>query len=129
MHYQGRLGRMDAMAFNGIFTNLAGLHIEKGEIDSLAFDIGVRSGVTDGALRMYYHDLKVKMVDKKDKSRSLLDRVKSMILDGPILNSRNPPDEGPLRIGEVTYQREEEDGFFRFLWRPILNGMRTSAGM
>jgi hypothetical protein len=50
-------------------------------------------------------------------------------ISSPVLNSRNPPDEGPLRIGEVTYQREEEDGFFRFLWRPILNGMRTSAGM
>ncbi|MEZ4699166.1 MAG: hypothetical protein R2834_02460 [Rhodothermales bacterium] len=127
MRYHGTLSGMSAELVSPVLTNLKGIRIGSGYVDSLAFDIRVDDARADGEVRVAYRDLKMGFVDKVDRSRRLQDRLKTFFVNGVLIAESNPasPDE-PLRVGETAYVRDE-DPFFRFLWRALRDGLKASV--
>lgn len=126
MKYAGWVGSMPARPVNNILTNLEGMHIEGGAIDSLKFEVTVVGGEANGLLTLAYHDLEMQFVDKIDRSRNLRDRLKTFVVDKLMVDSNNPSDrDKPIRTVNASYTLAE-DNFFRFLWRPLRNGLVDS---
>lgn len=127
MRYHGTLSAMPADPVSPLLTNLKGIRIESGQVDSLAFDIRVIDAQADGEIRVGYHDLKMDFVDKTDRSKRFQDRLKTFFVNGLLIHDSNPagPDDS-LRVGKTAYVRDE-DPFFRFLWRALRDGLKESV--
>ncbi|MDZ4701079.1 MAG: hypothetical protein SH809_15325 [Rhodothermales bacterium] len=127
MRYHGTLSAMPADPVSPLLTNLKGIRIQSGQVDSLAFDIRVTDAQADGEVRVGYHDLKMDFVDKTDRSKRFQDRLKTFFVNGLLIHDSNPA--GPndsLRVGTTAYVRDE-DPFFRFLWRALRDGLKESV--
>ncbi len=127
IRYHGTLSAMPADPVSPLLTNLKGIRIQSGYVDSLAFDIRVLDARADGEVRVGYHDLKMDFVDKTDRSKRFQDRLKTFFVNGLLIHDSNPagPDDS-LRVGKTAYVRDK-DPFFRFLWRALRDGLKESV--
>lgn len=129
LSYEGRLGAMDARAFNETFVNLAGVRIEQGTVDSLWFEAEVSDGVATGSVQGIYRNLEIETLDPTTGDRGLKNRLKTLIVNGLGVRSHSLPGEGPLRTGTIQYEHEEETSFFKFLWKALRSGIYSLVGL
>lgn len=129
LSYEGRLGTMDARAFNETFVNLAGVRIEQGKVDSLWFEAEVSEGVATGSVQGAYQNLEIETLDPTTGDRGLQNRIKTMIVNGLGVRSHSLPGDGPLRTGTVQHEHEEETSFFKFLWLSLRSGIYSLVGL
>lgn len=129
LSYEGRLGPMDARAFNDAFVNLSGVRVEDGHVDSLWFSAEVEQGVAKGTLHGRYEGLDVEMLDKETHERGLRERIGTFVLDDVMLKSSNTEEDSPPRTGTIEHEHEEDDTFFKFLWHSVRSGLYSLVGV
>jgi len=127
--YRGRLGPMDARAFNATFVDLAGIRIESGQIDSLRFEADAQQGKATGTLRGVYRDLEVETLDQATGDRGLGERLKTLFLNNIALDSNNRPDGDTLHAVSIDHTHKEGHSFFKFLWLSVRSGLFSLIGM
>ncbi len=121
--YSGSLSEMQASHFNRFFEPSENMRIESGVVDQVVFAVNVRNGQATGHLKALYHDLKLAVLHpEKKKKRKLLS-----VLGNLLIKSKNEQTEKKgARIGEISYQRLNDDGFVRLLWRAVKTGLMTT---
>lgn len=129
LSYRGRLGPMNATAFNETFVNLGGVRIERGAVDSLWFDVEVNDGTAKGMLEATYRDLEIETLNRTTGNRGLRNRLKTFVVNGMALRSDNLPTDERFHTGEIQYQRTPDDSFFKFLWLSLRNGIYSMVGI
>ena len=129
LSYRGRLGPMDARAFNETFVNLAGVRVESGHVDSLRFGATVRRGVAAGTMRGAYQNLEVETLDPATGDRGLGKRIETFALNRVALSSQNTRRDGGLRTGSIQHTHEEGEAFFKFLWLSVRSGLFALVGL
>ena len=129
LSYRGRLGPMDARAFNDTFVHLAGVRVESGRVDSLRFDATVRHGVATGTMRGAYQNLEVETLDPATGDRGLRKRIETFALNRVALSSQNTRRDGGLRTGSIQHTHQEDDAFFKFLWLSVRSGLFALVGL
>lgn len=125
----GRLGPMDATAFNETFVNLGGVRIERGQVDSLWFEASVEQGVASGSLQSVYRTLEIETLDKATGRRGLRNRLKTVLVNGLALRSKNVPGEGALHTGRIRHEHSPDKSFFKFLWLTLRSGIYSLVGV
>lgn len=129
LSYEGRLGAMDARAFNETFVNLAGVRVEQGQVDSLWFEAEVADGRATGSVQGVYRNLEVETLDPTTGNRGLKNRLKTLIVNGLGVRSNVVPGDGPLRTGRIEFEYEEDMTFFKFLWQSLRSGIYNLVGL
>jgi hypothetical protein len=56
--------------------------------------------------------------------QSLLTEVVNLLL-----SDSNPNDDGKLKHGIIYFERDESKGFFNFVWKSLLSGIKSSVGV
>lgn len=120
--YAGTFSGMDATTFNDILA-LSDLRLESGVINQSTFDVKINDGTASGTVTLLYQNLDLEVVGKEGKKS----RIKS-ILGNIATKESNPRDRGeaPESV-EVHVSRNEDDTFFGFMWRGLLEGITKSV--
>lgn len=129
LSYRGRLGSMNATAFNETFVNLSGVRVESGMVDSLWFEATVNRGKATGIVHSTYRNLEIETLDRTTGNRGLKSRLKTLVVNGLGVRSTNVPTEEPFRTGDIEHERNPDNSFFKFLWHALRDGIYSLIGI
>jgi hypothetical protein len=109
---------------NPVLAPLSNIQITSGKIDSFYLRVIGRDDLALGEMKMFYHDLKIKLVKDGDPEKSsLLTRVASFLANALIIKKNN---EG--RTGIAYFKRLRDRSFFNYIVKTTFSGMATSIG-
>jgi hypothetical protein len=110
---------------NPVLAPLSNVTITSGTIDSLQVRVIGGEEVAVGAMNMYYHDLRIKLVKGGDADRSgVAARIGTFLANTFVIRKNN---DG--RTGFVYYERDKDRSFFNYLIRMTFSGMAASVGV
>jgi hypothetical protein len=129
--YKGSLGRMNLKDINPAIRPLTMVKLNSGTIQELDFDIQANRTGSHGTVRALYTDLSVSLLKKDSMFNSLQTKpIVSLFANIFIIKHNNPdkPGDAP-RVAVVTYTRESDVPFFKFVWQGLLNGIKPEVGL
>lgn len=117
--YSGSLSPMDASVFNSLFA-YDELKLIHGTIEASWFKVNVVNGHATGEVELIYHDLKVRVIEKKKgKVKRFISRIANLFL-----KDENPKNKGDKpEISKIDYKRKDEDTFFIYLWEALSDAL------
>lgn len=109
---------------NPVLTPLSNVIITSGSVDSLHLRAIGREHIALGEMKMYYHDLRIKLVTpgSPDKT-SFKTRMTSSIANAFIIKKHNKG-----RTGLVYFERLRDRSFFNYIIKITFSGFATSVG-
>jgi len=130
LRYSGTLSRMPLKPLNSFLEVAEQIRIKSGDLHSATFDINVKSGQANGAVRIVYSDLSIAMLNEETGSeKGIVDRLTSFVANTIKIRQNNLPDKsGAVKLGEVAYKQKSGDSFFRFLWYALRSGLGDVMG-
>ncbi|TCS89989.1 uncharacterized protein DUF748 [Anseongella ginsenosidimutans] len=123
----GSLGRMPMEAINPMLEAAARLKIKRGTLQKLLFTLHGDSTRSAGSMKFYYNNLNVELLGKEDSESNM--KIASALTNMLLLYSNNPPPEGPLRTGVISFTRLKNKSIFNYLWKSLLTGFKSSVGI
>ena len=81
-----------------------------------------------GKLEVQYKNLTVQLKSTEKDKWSRLGIVLLNEAINIILPDNNPNDNGKLRTGVIYYERDKRKGFFNFIWKSTLSGLKSTLG-
>ncbi len=122
----GHMGSMPAVNVNPVSVPLAGVRVNKGQINSMDILIHGDRRKSTGTVQLRYKDIYVDLV-QKDNDRKLL---KTFLVNTFVLEHNNPEAPGePPRYGQVSLERPLSDPFFKTIWNTLLAGFKSCIGV
>lgn len=126
--FQGKLNAMNGRALNRVLIPLAEVEINSANIQSLAFNFKANEKDARGTVNFRYNDLKVKLLMLEEKG-ALKSKIASTVANSFIIHSSNPTELGEFTPGAVYYRRPSTYSIFKFMWKSIFQGVKTSVGV
>lgn len=126
--FQGKLNAMNGRTLNQVLMPLAEVEINSANIRSLAFNFKANERDARGTVNFRYNNLKVNllMLEAKGVVKS---KIASTVANSFIINSSNPTELGEFIPGAVYYRRPTTYSIFKFMWKSIFQGVKTSVGV
>jgi hypothetical protein len=110
---------------NPVVAPLSNVIITSGQIDSLHLRAIGQEYLSLGEMKMYYKNLKIKLVKDGDpESTTFLRNVASFLANTFIIKKNNKG-----RTGLVYFERLRDRSFFNYIVKMTLSGMGTSIGI
>jgi hypothetical protein len=126
----GNLGKMDATAVNALSVPMGPARIEKGQINSLTFNLSGNTNNMTGQVKMLYDDLKVSLLQKDDESKKLeKKKLASFAANIMIKNSNPSKKKDEPRVSNVNFTRDKHRSIFHLSWKSLFTGIKESAGI
>ncbi|HVG13585.1 MAG TPA: hypothetical protein VM935_01455 [Chitinophagaceae bacterium] len=109
---------------NPVIAPLSNVIITSGVIDSLDLTATGHDKYAFGEMRMYYHNLRIKLVkDGKGEHSGVLGHAATFLVNTFIIKKNN---DG--RKGLVYFERLRDRSFFNYIVKMTFSGMATSVG-
>ncbi|MCW3074520.1 MAG: hypothetical protein JWP69_1589 [Flaviaesturariibacter sp.] len=109
---------------NPVLAPLSNVILTSGTIDSLNIRAIGKEDLALGEMKMYYRDLRIKLVkDGNAEETSLLRRAATFLANALIIKKN-----GNGRTGLIYYERDKSRSFFNYIIRMTFSGMATSIG-
>lgn len=124
--FGGTLDKVVLPDLNPVLMPLTRLKIEKGVVESLDFFGMANEDYAEGTVRLFYHDLKVSVLDKKIPHRKI--KLRSFILN-QLIRNQNPGGNRTFRIGKMYWRRRKPQSFINYLWKALITGLKSSVGL
>jgi hypothetical protein len=110
---------------NPVLAPLSNVIIKSGTIDSLQLRAIGREQLALGEMKMYYRNLKIKLVkDGQEDQSTFLQNVVSLLANTFIIKKNNNG-----RTGLVYFERLRDRSFFNYIVKMTFSGMATSVGV
>ena len=110
---------------NPVIIPLSNVKITSGTIDSFHLRAIGHENLSIGEMKMYYHDLKIKLVkDGEENKSSFLTNLASWLANTFIIKKNNNG-----RTGIVYFERIKDRSFFNYIVKMTFSGMATSIGV
>ena len=116
---------VDARILNPALIPLVSAKLESGFLDTLSMQVTGKEYVSVGEMKMYYHDLKIRLLkDGKEEGRSFIKGVLNFLANSFIIKKSNRS-----RIGTVFFERLRNKSTLNYLVKITLSGISSSAGI
>jgi hypothetical protein len=125
LQVEASAGSMDLVTANRFATNVVGVEVEEGQLDSVWIRTEVQGGQAEGLVHMRYRDLDFRLVDKNSGKEMAWHAVAGFAAN-LVVRSNNPrrPDDTP-REGRIDYACGDKDiVFFEFFVHFLANGLK-----
>jgi hypothetical protein len=110
---------------NPVLAPLSNIIFKSGTIDSLHLRAVGRDDISYGEMKMYYHDLRIRLVKEgQQDNRSLGANIVSYMANLVLIKKDN---DG--RTGLVYFERLRDRSFFNYIVKMTFSGMATSVGV
>jgi len=128
---QGEMKALPLESVNNMLENTAFASVESGQAYTLKFDMQLNNQRSVGNMQFAYRDLKIRLLDKENPAKGNLKQQLHSLLANWLVVKTNNPDNGrePLRIGEISFERNPEKSIFNFWWKSLLSGIKGSVGI
>lgn len=120
LNYSGSLGPMDLTRLNGFLEIPEKTRITSGQARKASFAIQVDKGHARGWMRGTYEDLRIAVLDKRTGTER---EVASFVANSFKVRNGNGIGNSEAKVGLVSYSREPEDGFLKFIWAALRTGV------
>ncbi len=132
MIFSGSLSKMDLRQFNSILEPFSHMYVEKGQLNSLSFNVVAFPNKAKGNLVMNYNGLNVSI--NKINNRDLiedtgLESVINILVNGFIIKKDNPSGKKPLREGEIYFEPDKTRFIVHYWLNSIFSGIPESLGI
>lgn len=128
--YKGAVVNLDGKKLNRITRPLGMLHVNKGLINELAFDIKANQDVAKGSVDFRFSDLSVALLKKEEGRERLVKKgLLSILANALVLYSDNPNADGKFTSAKINFHREPKASFFSFIWKTLFQGVKFSVGV
>jgi hypothetical protein len=109
---------------NPVLAPLSNIKFTSGTIDSFHVRAIGQTDLSLGEMRMYYHDLAIKLVkDGEEDKSTFFGNVATFLINKLVINKNNNG-----RTGIVYFERGRDRSFFSYLVKMTFSGMATSIG-
>ncbi len=116
---EGNLGKMPAAAFNPMAENMLNVRIVNGVIRNAEFSMKGTDTRAQGVMQLEYSNLHVRVLANVDSNKGLATFVAEKLL-----KDENLPTDAKYRVGEISYERDQNKGFPNFLWKSVFTGLK-----
>lgn len=131
-HYiQAEMYELPLQSMNVMLEKTAFARVESGYAYAVKFNISANDKVSKGDMHFAYKDLKIELINKEDPDDPRLKEVVGSILANAfVVKTDNPSSNSqPLRIGEISFERNPNKSVFSYWWKSLLSGMKGSMGL
>ncbi|MFI5128391.1 MAG: hypothetical protein ACHQFX_00305 [Chitinophagales bacterium] len=116
--------RADARILNPVLIPLVSAKIESGFLDTLSMQVTGKEYVAIGEMKMYYHDLKVKVLKNGTEKKSFGNSFVNFLVNSLIIKKSNNS-----RTGTVFFERLRNKSTMNYLVKMTISGISSSAGI
>jgi hypothetical protein len=110
---------------NPVLVPLSNIKITSGTVDSFQLRAIGHENLSIGEMRMYYHNLRIRLVKDGNEAKSgLIGRVVTFLANTFVIKKNNKG-----RAGIVYFERVKDRSFFNYIVRMTFSGMATSIGV
>ena len=127
--YNGALGAIDGSVINRLTVPLALLQLKTGKVQKLDFKVDADNNQAHGTMHLFYTDLHIEALKRKNGENNLDKKDLLSALANTFVINNNNPENGKLRIGKIQYTRPADVSFFGSIWKSLLSGLKSSAGV
>jgi hypothetical protein len=118
----GQMGAADLTLLNPVLAPLANAELTSGKLDTMSMRVVGREYLAFGEMKMYYHDLKIR-VRRPDNKRTFLTGLTTFLANTLIKN------DNKNRTGTVFNIRWRDRSAINYLVKIALSGMTSSVGV
>lgn len=119
-----RMKPADLTALNSALIPLASAKLESGLLDTLSMRAVGREFLSLGEMKMFYHNLKVRLLKNGDeKKKTFLTGLISFLANSFVVKKNNSS-----RIGQVFFIRDRNRSAINYLIKIAMSGMSSSVG-
>lgn len=117
-------------AINPMLSKLLPANIRRGTATSTEIiNIIADSSKATGILNFRYHNLAIQLQPTRPGTWHLIEQALLTEAVNLYLADRNPNEAGKMKTGIIYYERDPSKGFFNFVWKSILSGIKSSVGV
>lgn len=129
-YVKGFFSNYNLKGINPILANLAHLEVSNCNLRTLRFVLNGDKRDMNCNISMIYNNLKVKILEFNEEENKLQKHgLLSLLANYMVLENENPRPNGKFVKSKFLLKREENQSFFRFIWRALLRGMKESVGI
>ena len=130
-HLWGTFGPAPLGLLNSIITPTRLITFKSGQIQRISFDEHLDRQRVSGPVRARYTDLKINFLGYKDgeMKKTLLNRVKSGLVNGLVIRDQNPRPGGRFVVGQMHSRRQLQFSTFTAWRQGLLCGLLQSVGV
>jgi hypothetical protein len=115
----------DVMVLNPVLIPLVSAKLESGFLDTLTMQVKGNEYVSIGAMQMYYHNLKVKLLDKGvDGKQSFFKKLASFAANSFVIKKNNHS-----RTGDIYFERLRNKSTMNYLVKIVFSGIGSNIGL
>jgi hypothetical protein len=127
--YVGHMGAMNMQVLNPLSKSLGLIAIEKGNVQSIDFNISANERGSNGTVKFIYTDLKVNLLEENEEGKKEKKGFLSFLANTILIKNDNPSKGDPVRVSKVTFTRVPQASFFNLMWKSIFIGIRETVGI
>jgi hypothetical protein len=120
----GTAGGFYAPSLNPMIEPLGMASIKDGRVNQLSFNITGTNTAARGTSTLLYEGLKVELL-KRDSGDVKTKNFMSMLTNS-LIRDKNP-NNGIVRTGDISYERDVTKSFFNLVWKSLYSGIKKTA--
>src|SRR6185503_11968815 len=121
----GSAGPADLRILNPVLIPLISAKLESGFLDTMTMQVTGKEYVAIGEMRMYYHDLKIRVLKGgKEGKKTILTGFINFLANNFIIKRSNRS-----RVGTVFFERLRNKSTLNYLVKIALSGVSSNAGL
>ena len=121
---------MDLRDINPMMAKLVPISVHSGSLKRVEINtLEANNSTATGNIDMIYNNLALKLHPTKPGFWHRVEQGFLTELVNLFLPSSNPGDDGKVKSGIILAERDSSRGFFNFVWKSILSGIKSSVGV
>lgn len=125
----GKLGTMPMSYINAFVEAGPRIAIRDGIIDSAVFNFTANEFSSAGKMKFVYHDLRIELLNKDNDGSSAKKQFFTFVAQKFVLHEQNPDRNKPLRVTDISFERNPYRFFFYYTWQSLLSGIKPALGV
>ncbi len=127
--FQANMGLLDLRELNPILSKLMPVSIRSGTVEKTEVKyFRANDSLSRGILNLYFRNLDIRLDPTREDFLHKAEKTLETFLANLIVSDNNPDEEGKFRQGVICFDRDKSKGFFNFIWKSTLSGIKSSAG-
>jgi len=123
------IGEMNLQDINPMLSNLLPVKIRNGRITNTEIkQIHANNDLSKGYMLMHFQNIDIELQNTKPGTWNKWETALKTLIANWILPDSNPKEDGKTRYGYIYYERDKRKGFFNFVWKSTLSGIKSSVG-
>ncbi len=124
------IAMMELRDINPMMSKLIPISIHTGSLNSVEIkNFNASDSLAVGEIDFRYNNLAIKLHPTKPGTWPRIEQGLLTELVNMLIPSSNPRSDGKIKTGVIYYKRDLSRGFFNFVWKSILSGIKSSVGV